>query len=198
MGNASTLGPVKLGSSHCGRAAVLAASTAESGAAACRQQEPTAGRYRLPLSHTCLHSASGKSQHHCTRSTKRMAREACGESVPSVRNPVAKRCCNVLGIALQAHFRQQFLPTVQAAQTGEQWNVAGQRQQRCRNPQSQGVQGNDASSMQPGISSEAASLQQLGAKMGTKLRPESAQKIQVSLVHPFLEGREVFLQHNYH
>ena len=34
-------------------------------------------------------------------------------------------------------------------------------------------------SLQPQISLEASKLQQLGASMGTKLRPESAQKIQV-------------------
>lgn len=33
--------------------------------------------------------------------------------------------------------------------------------------------------LQPQISLEAAKLQQLGAAMGTRLRPESAQKIQV-------------------
>lgn len=39
----------------------------------------------------------------------------------------------------------------------------------------------EGSALEPQISLEAAKLQQLGASMGTKLRPESAQKIQVSL-----------------
>lgn len=54
----------------------------------------------------------------------------------------------------------------------------------------------DGKTLQPQISLEAAKVQRLGASMGTKLRPESAQKIQVCIaklaqrtVHPLLASQ---------
>ena len=83
-------------------------------------------------------------------------------------------------VILQAHLRQRFSPTVPGAHLDDGWHMAGHPRQRHGVPQSPGLRGGDASTLQPQISTEAAKLQQLGAKMGTKLRPESAQKIQVS------------------